>query len=535
MPLYDDCVDGAGAAAAGGLSSVHAGDIKIRLRANKRQSATKTLNTIESGFPNNNEQISFCVTKLKKVQAELDVLDSDIENYMLTHNIWTDNELQNQSEIAEQYQDRINLMLIRLNTATVSAAVQSSSASSGLATAVTVKPKLRLPDIEFPVFDSNPENYNKFIHDLEKIFDKFELTEFEKFNYLKKQVSGAAREIVDSIPLGDSNYTDAKKLLYDAFADKTAQQFSVISKLLVLKSLSGSNLYSWISEIRVLTDQMARLDISGEIFAQYFIWNSLSDYYRQQFISVTHKSKPNLQEIKDHAFEVINRVKDTKFMDNRSLSSSMFTENSVSLATNVVYDNSSKTKTKMDSNVCWLCQKVGLSDYSSHKIYKCPEFKSAKQKRDKIIELGGCTRCGYLNHSTNNCKFKFTGKCKNCRKYHAYFLCTMQASNDNNSSNANSNDVRVSSSVITIASNSISNSSDMIVPTFTAKFLSKKKSVVSRVLYDPASQFSFVTEDCINNIPHKVIKNNVKLNVSGFNSSREFSTKLVELNATVAG
>jgi len=526
MPILasDDAMSAG--AATGGMGNVRPGDIKIRLRANKRQSVTKTINTIESDFPSNSEQITFCITKLTKLQTDLCTLDSEVENFMLLNQLWSDSDLECQTEIADQYQDRISLILIRLNTALTS--LSRPVVNSGPAASV-LKPKLKLPDIELPFFDNNPENYSKFINDLEQILDKFEFTEFERFTYLKKQVSGAAREIVESVPLGDMKYTDAKKLLFDAFADKTVQQFSVIQKFLSLKSLSDNNLYSWISEIRVLTDQMTRLDITSDIFAQYFIWNSLSDNYRQHFISVINKTKPSLQDIKDHAFEVINRIKDA-----RSFGNAVIPNNSISLATNITYENSGKINAKIDHSSCWLCQKAGLSDYYKHKIYKCPEFKSAKQKKDKIVELNGCTRCGYLNHTVNNCKFKFAGKCKNCKKYHAYFLCTAQSTNDSSSS-SNSNDVRVSSSVITIANNSISSSAGMIVPTFTADFKSKKKSVKARVLYDPASQFSFVSEESIKKLPHKILQNNIKLNVSGFNSSKEFSAKIVELVATVSG
>jgi len=520
-------------AGAAGLSGVHAGDVKIRLRASKRQSLTKTLNLIDGNFPENNEQILFCINKLKKLESELNALDSEIIDFMLSNQLWTDEELESQSNISENYQDKLSLALIRLNGALSGVRASDTNMQSGSVSApVPLKPRLKLPDIELPMFDNNPENFNKFICDLEKILDKFELTEYERFSYLRGRVSGSAREIVDSIPMGELSYSDAKKLLYDAFADKTVQQFSVIQKFLNLKSLSKSNLYSWISEIRVLTDQMTRLDISSEIFAQYFIWTSLSDAYKQQFISVINKTKPNLKEILDNSFEVINRIKDTKlFIDNRDNNVSL-SDNSFSLATKLNCEKSVQPTGKLDSKSCWLCQSLGRPDFHGHKIYKCPEFRTAKMRKDKISELNGCIRCGFLNHTVNKCKYKFSGKCKNCQKYHAYFLCTV----NNGAGSAESNsDLRVNSSVITISSNCISNSSNMIVPTFTTKFSSKKRCFNARVLYDSASQYSFVSEYAIKKLPHRLIQSDVELNISGFNTSKKLRTKVVELCTNIHG
>jgi len=192
-----------GAVGGSDLASVHAGDVNIRLRANKRQSLTKTLNLIDSSFPETNENILFCINKLKKLETELQSLDTEIVNFMLSNGLWTDDQLESQSSVSENYQDKLSLALIRLDSAlnnvrTNNPNVQSGSIAASGSAPLPLKPRLKLPDIELPMFDNSPENYNKFICDLEKILDKFELTQYEKFSYLRGRVSGSAREIVDS-------------------------------------------------------------------------------------------------------------------------------------------------------------------------------------------------------------------------------------------------------------------------------------------------------------------------------------------------
>jgi len=504
-------------AAFGGMANVSPGDVKIRLRSSKRQSLTKTLKSLEQKFPDTLEQILFYKSKLKKLESELSSLDNDIELLMLSSGVWDDNELETQSSVKEQYSDDLTLALIKLNDAEAGFNLNGSQPSvpNSQTPGPATRPKLKLPDIELPKFDSNPENYFKFISDLEKILDKFDLTQYEKFSYLKNHVSGSARDIVDSIPIGDRNYDDAKKLLHDAYANKTTQQFSVIEKFLKLNSVSCSNMYSWVSEARILTDQIGKFDISGEIFAQYFIWNSLSDVYKQQFIAITNKTKPELKEIMDCAFEVINRMKDSPNLVNSS--------RTITLATNVDY-HKNKSDSKLNSKTCWLCQKLGISGYDGHRIYNCPKFSDAESRKSKISELHGCTRCGYLNHQMGNCKFKFSGKCKTCNKYHAYFLCTAKPKSTNSEPDG------LNASVITVSSN-VSDSSTLVVPTFTAKFVDNSRSCEARVLYDPASQYSFVSEHIIAKLPHKLVEDNVIINISGFNQSKKIKTKIVELSA----
>ena len=70
--------------------------------------------------------------------------------------------------------------------------------------------KLKLPEVPFPVFDGKPETYRRFIDSLESILYKFILTSFEKFSYLRQQVSGSARDIVESLPDENLSYESVK-------------------------------------------------------------------------------------------------------------------------------------------------------------------------------------------------------------------------------------------------------------------------------------------------------------------------------------
>ena len=167
---------------------------------------------------------------------------------------------------------------------------------------------IKLPILELPTYDGTPENFERFISALDSIFDKRNLSSYEKYSYLLQCLSGPAKQIIDSMPTGNLNYEDARKLLSDAFSSKICQQYSVIEKLTNLKLTQNRDFYQWISEARILSQQVDRLNISGSTFVQYFLWHGLSERFKQSFISKTNKSKPDLNEILENAFDIYNRL-----------------------------------------------------------------------------------------------------------------------------------------------------------------------------------------------------------------------------------
>ena len=124
------------------------------------------------------------------------------------------------------------------------------------------------------------------------------LSEFEKFSLLLKQVSGPARTNYCRIrETARTNYIAAKNLLASAFSDETCRRLSVIDKLINIRYNSVDDSFRWIGEARTVTAQIDRLKINGNVFAHYFLWNSLPESMRAQFINITNSSKPDFNSI----------------------------------------------------------------------------------------------------------------------------------------------------------------------------------------------------------------------------------------------
>ena len=110
---------------------------------------------------------------------------------------------------------------------------------------------------------------------------------------------GNAKLLVSSVPIGNMDYKYAKDLLDKVYMSKEVQQFSVLDRLSQLK-MSDSEPFRWISEVNVISEQFRNLNIDANIVLQYFYWNSLSQPFKQQLISIINNCSPSLKQIVRH-------------------------------------------------------------------------------------------------------------------------------------------------------------------------------------------------------------------------------------------
>lgn len=508
-------------------------------RSMRRQLITKTISKIQSTMTETEADISFYLTKVNELKVEICDMDIKIEAFMLEQELWSDAQYLKNTEICEGYTDRLSRVILSLDSKLTTL---RSMPAHNTVDRNSVAPKLRLPELTFPIFDGKPEKYRRFIDSLDSILSKFDLTDFQKYSYLHQQVRGSAKSIVESLPDNNLSYAAAKELLEDAFSDETVQQFSVIESLSKLRLGSSQDFYAWISEVRQLCNQVDRLAISSAVFLQFFVWKNMSESYKKQFISVTNCAMPSINNIVDNAFEVAKRMN----ADTNNPNSSML--NAVTLATKVDHasklnvDDSEKTEGR---NQCGLCSSLNDNSSINHKIYMCKKFPTPESKLKRLEEVGGCTRCGMLNHKISSCKYHFNGRCVNCKKFHANFLCVKNSKAKTGSVVGSkpiekpSNDASVSFNAAacateTIVMNAQTISSNVILPTFSANLPSNTKGQKNaRVLYDPASQSTFISSKLLSKVKSKVINSNVITNIVGFNGSKSYKTKVVEVEVVL--
>ena len=168
----------------------------------------------------------------------------------------------------------------------------------------------------------------------------------------------------------------------------------------------------------------------------------------------------------------------------------------------------------MDSKAkgCILCK----DSSNFHYISKCEKFSSPKDKVDKLKSLNLCIKCT-KNHKSTDCHFKFHKPCYKCKGKHFSFLCL--------SSNNQIPDGQSSNNAVIIECNFSNITDDTILPTFCFQM----GSMNMRCLKDSGAQSNFIKEDLAEQLGLKVLQQGLCLSLSGFNSTKKVSTKLVEV------
>ncbi|XP_068203538.1 uncharacterized protein [Palaemon carinicauda] len=210
-------------------------------------------------------------------------------------------------------------------------------------------------------------------------------------------------------------------------------------------------------------------------------------------------------------------------------------KSSTSLAVNVKYENNetnriSTADAAFPRKRCTLCQE-------NHATHKCIKYKEPEHKLSRLEELNGYKKCANIGHTTDKCKFKFFKKCYFCKGWHFSFLCDqgekshdeklqVNARGSEEVKAGNSKRRKTSSDVMIITKALHTTDGASVLPTFTCEMLN---GALVRGLKDCGCQTSFVTEKLASDNRLKVLEDNVFLTVNGFNSSKKYKSKIVEL------
>ena len=446
-----------------------------RLRAAVTRKWNSIDNTIQSMTVNELKiEVKVLRTKVDKFNEEIgSILCEDVD-------FDPDGEL----KVCEDYDSKFSQIIqkLELSISVVTNPLNSSQLNESVPMQTgSVLARLKLPELPLPKFSNKPdESLERFITNFENVIQKYALSEFEKFIFLEKQLSGSPLTLIKSLHGDRQSYNDAKQLLTKAFADPTAQKFEAVNKLSNLKLPANGDIYEFISEMRCLIHIFDSLKIDIQSVLQYFVWQAMPDILQNQLVTITNCNKPTLAQIEEHIFQAAERYKPVPVTPKHPRVTA------TGLAVNI-QQNDNKSKK------CVLCSRDGLD--SDHGISKCTTYSSAKTKIEKIKGLSGCIRCSGLNHKANECRFNFRRSCYFCNGNHFSFLCLSNKSSVGNNSNyANSPTVTNKVNQMTVSfdeSNPKYFSSSIILPTFSCK-LSTGKSL--RCLKDTGSQANFVTE-----------------------------------------
>ncbi|XP_031333913.1 uncharacterized protein LOC116163925 [Photinus pyralis] len=356
---------------------------------------------------------------------------------------------------------------------------------------------VKLPTIKLPTFKGNYDNWLEF-HDAFKsiIHESTEISDIQKFLYLKSSLEGEASRLIESIEVCASNYNVAWNGIFD-IPKMTKEShselrllFDTITKNLRTMKVLGRPSESWDDIIIFLiTSKLDRITLRD--------WESLkyaNEFPTMQemntFLSDKCKLLEKINLNKENHEQKVNRDVNSKF-------SNFYKGKNVS---NVYVSNNAKQLE------CFYCS-------GDHAIYKCSEFLnlSSRARIASSKKKGLCLNCLVPYHTVKDCKLSC---CKKCHGKHNTLLHLDNNSNLPEASTSSNNED------VTIAMHSFQNRSKSFVLLSTALVLitdSQGRLHKCRALLDNGSQSNFITDNLCNKL--KLIKENVRFAISGVGHS----------------
>ena len=236
--------------------------------------------------------------------------------------------------------------------------------------------------------------------------------------------------MLGSLDGSKQTYTDAKALLEQAFGDKEIQKYNLLTKLtsLHLKHTEPFELYS---EFNNLTSSLENLIVTVKDVYKFALWKALPHDYQTQYLAYSKDSVPTLDVLRKYYFDVCRRVQNSSNPNTVKEKNPSFKQRAhnsptaLTLAMGIErpiksYNNSQGPKGQPHKPHCSLCYRTGQP--YSHKLGCCKTYPTAHDKVNKLKELGGCTKCTSLKHSTVNCNYQGE-KCRTCQGMHHNILC----------------------------------------------------------------------------------------------------------------
>ena len=126
---------------------------------------------------------------------------------------------------------------------------------------------VRLPKIELPAFHGDILKYYEFMEAFKNTVDSSDLTNVEKFTYLKQFLSGEALSTLEGLPITNDNYIVALELLRERYGDETRRTRAHIKCLLELDTCDFQNatyLRSFIDKVKLHMRGLEVLDLTSD-------------------------------------------------------------------------------------------------------------------------------------------------------------------------------------------------------------------------------------------------------------------------------
>lgn len=358
---------------------------------------------------------------------------NDVQNKIEA--IITESESQQQLTIRELFEDDYYSVLAQTECMISDDESFNKSMSISNSTFHSVK----LPTISLPTFDGNYEQWLEFRDTyLALVHKSSEISDIQKFHYLKSSLKGSAELVIHSLEFSASNYSIAWELLLNRYNNSrllvhnhvkslfgiptvNKESPTLIRKLIdtILKNIRALNLlgeptehwdtliiYLVVSKLDAATEReweqhKGSLLPSGDCLSKIKL-DALIKFLRDKAdildtLSVSH-SKSNFPQSSDHRRQTIN------------------TQSQARAHCNITTDKSKSKPSQQNTRTrpCIMCDEL-------HSLYSCSRFLSlnTRDRFNFVQDKHLCENCLRSGHTPSDCRY---GSCRKCDKKHNSLL-----------------------------------------------------------------------------------------------------------------
>jgi hypothetical protein len=394
-----------------------------------------------------------------------------------------------------------------LESHTLTSSSTSVNSSQGIAESVIAK----LPPINLPSFEGNYIDWVNFKNTFDSmIHERNDLTNIQKFHYLKSSVKGEAQKLIVHLAITQDNYITAYNLLKSRFENRriiVQQHVNTLINLPQVTKGSPASLRQLLDGLSTNLSILQNLDIPVQSWDIILIQLMLSklDYHSRREWETSCKTT-NIPTLKEFSDILTNHCLTLEALsDSHKGKSSTIEKPKQSQKSFVSVKNETTTKK------CLYCNK------SNHYLYQCKEFLSlaVSNRIDQINKRKLCKNCLRTNHDSDSCK---GGCCRVCGSNTHNTLLHKDTSEQLGEIN---NDVNVLNSSTALPINVILSTALVQVQDKAGNFTQL------RALLDSGSQSNFITESALKilNLPSY----NTNITLSGVNNSHSKVNKSTTL------
>ncbi|XP_055589557.1 uncharacterized protein LOC129741794 [Uranotaenia lowii] len=447
-----------------------------------------------------------------KTQAELEAAEVDDPEVI-------DLQLKQRAQFETEYY-RVKGFLLSVNKNNSAPCIQSSQSSAHF----PASSQIRLPDVKLPVFNGTLEHWLNF-HDLfiSLVHSSSELSNIQKFYYLRSSLAGDALKLIQTIGLSANNYPVAWNLLVEHFQNPSRLKQAYIDSLFEftpLKRESATDLHSLVEKFE------ANVRILKQLGERTEYWDVL--LIRMLSIRLDAKTRRDWEEFAstheattfpDLVLFLQRRVTVLQSVSNVNLDTPSIPASKKPVYRAAVVSNGA---TQVSFRQCHACSE-------HHPLYQCSVFsKMTTEDKEKLVRRQQlCRNCLRKGHQARTCQSKNT--CRKCRGKHHSQICSqdsVQAESNRSKTDLNApkdpiptgDECSSSLSAAVQRSPSGFRSHKVLLATAVINLVDDRGNThPARALLDSGSECSFITEALSQKL--KVQRNKVHLAISGIGQS----------------